>query len=268
MKQKPARYLAVTVLTILITCAMVSAHPPSDLKLVDDPGSNSILVTLTHRVNDPSSHYVHEIEFGKNGVIVDTLQYTGQPSIETFTVRYPLLLDAGDTVTVTARCNIGGSITRQHQVPGMNGPITPTSSNAPPLSYSSLLPIHAIMMTAAFFLFLVSALLPLAGSRIKGWYRIHTLASSAGGVLTILAMGIAYAMVSLSGGPNFRVPHAWLGLLVLIVLLIVLGLAVIRRTVPVERKTMVRSIHLWLGRLLVLLMAFNILAGLNMAGLL
>jgi len=268
MKQKPARYLAVMVLIMLITCALASAHPPSDLKIIDDPGSNSILVTLTHRVNDPYSHYVHEIEIGKNGVIINTLQYTGQPSIETFTVRYSLPLDAGDTVTVTARCNIGGSITRQYQVPGNTGLTSPISTNTSSWSYSSLLPIHAIMMSSAFFLFVLSAFLPLAGTRVKGWYHLHILTSAAGGVLTILALGIAYAMVSLSGGPSLRVSHAWLGLLVLVVLFIVLGLAFIRRTVPVERKKLFRSIHLWLGRPLVLIMAVNIIAGLNTAGLL
>ncbi|OPX71596.1 MAG: Eukaryotic cytochrome b561 [Methanoregulaceae archaeon PtaB.Bin108] len=268
MDRKPARYLAVIVFTIFIACAQVSAHPPSDLKILDDPDSNSILVTLTHRVNDPSSHYVHEIEISKNSGIIDTLQYTGQPSIETFTYRYPLQLNAGDTVIVTARCNIGGSITSQYKVPGTNGTIGPISANSSPWSYTSLLPIHAVMMSVAFLLFLLSALLPLAGRRIKAWYRLHTLTSAFGGVLTILAMGIAYTMVSLSGGPNIRVPHAWLGLLMLVILFLILGLAFIRRNVPVERKKLVRSIHLWLGRLLVLIMAINIIAGLNTAGLL
>ncbi len=262
------QYTSLVLLALIVVCGQVSAHPPSDMYIIVDPDSNSILVTLTHRVSDLSSHYVSEIELRKNGEIVEALHYTSQPSPDSFTYRYQLPLDAIDSVTVIARCNIGGEITREYRNPGRTDPDIPAPVTPPASWYSSLLPIHAALMVTAFFCFLVSALLPILGTRLKGWYRLHTWISGAGAVMMIFALGISYAMVSLSGGPNFRVPHAYLGMIILAVLLLVLGLAFIRKSVKSDQKKQVRAIHLWLGRLLVILMALNILAGLNTAGLL
>lgn len=268
MDPRSFHYTFLALLALIVVCGQASAHPPSAMILIEDPDSNSILVTITHHVSDLSSHYIREIEIGKNGEIIETLRYSSQPSPDSFTYRYPLPLDAGDTAKVVARCNIGGEIAREYQNAGrtgtdMHAPVYPSTS-----WYSSLLPVHAALMAAAFFCFLISALLPIIGTRLKGWYRLHTWISGAGAVLMIPALGISYAMVSLSGGPNFRVPHAYLGLLIAAVILLVLGLAFIRNSVEIERKKQLRSIHLWLGRLLVILMALNILAGLNTAGLL
>lgn len=268
MDPRSFQYTSLALLALIVVCGQASAHPPSDMNLVGDTDSNSILVTLTHRVQDISSHYVSEIEIWKNGETIETVRYSSQPSPDSFTYRYNLPLDAGDTATVIARCNIGGEITREYQNTGKTGsdvhtPVSPSTS-----WYSSLLPVHAALMVAAFSCFLISALLPIIGTRLKGWYRLHTWISAAGAVLMIPALVISYAMVSLSGGPNFRVPHAYLGILVAAVLLLLLGLAFIRNSVEIERKKQVRFIHLWLGRLLVILMALNILAGLYTAGLL
>ncbi len=268
MVSRSFQYASLALLALIVVCGQASAHSPSDMNLIWDPDSISVLVTITHHVSDLSSHYISEIELWKNGEIVETLRYSSQPSPDSFTYRYHLPLDAGDTATVIARCNIGGEITREYRNSGKTGsdiqaPVPPSIS-----WYSSLLPVHAALMATAFFCFLVSALLPIIGTRLKGWYRLHTWISGVGAILMIPAMGISYAMVSLSGGPHIRVPHAYLGILIAAVLLLVLGLAFIRNSVKIERKKQVRSIHLWLGRLLVILMALNILAGLNTAGLL
>ena len=267
MGKKPVQHLIIILLALVLICSQVSAHSPSNMNITCKPDSDSILVAITHQVDDPSTHYVNEIILKKNGKTINTSTYGSQPSADIFSYRYLLPLQGGDTVSVTARCNIGGSITREYTNPGPAVSATAITASPSLWSYSSFWPVHAVFMAVGFLCFLASALIPLYGKHLKGWYPLHVRVSCAGAILTIIGLGVAFAMVSLSGGPNFRVPHAYLGLLVLVVLSLVLGLALLRSFASANRKATVRNVHLWLGRLLVILMAANIAMGLNTVGL-
>jgi hypothetical protein len=237
------------------------------MRIIYDRDSSSILVTITHQVDDLSTHYVKEIELKKNGVTVDTLTYTSQPSPETFTYRYLLPLHQGDTGSVTAMCNIGGSITRQITVPGSIAPVPGGVTSAQPVSYATLWPVHATLMMAGFLCLLAAALFPAFLKGKSGWFIYHTRFAAGGAILTLTALGIAFYMVSLSGGPHIRVPHAYLGLLILVVLVLTISLALLRTRVR-PHTMQILTAHRWMGRTLLLLMAANILSGLFTAGIL
>ena len=48
-------------------------------------------MTVTHVVDDPATHFVRKAEIRKNGETVISETYTGQPTADTFTYRYPLI---------------------------------------------------------------------------------------------------------------------------------------------------------------------------------
>jgi glucose/arabinose dehydrogenase len=86
-----------------------AAHPPSQVILAYDSQNQSLKVTTTHQVSDPTSHYVFRIEVLKNGEKVLTRDYTSQPTSSTFSYDYPLNASKGDILKVTAYCVIAGS---------------------------------------------------------------------------------------------------------------------------------------------------------------
>jgi len=255
-------------LLLLVLClhASVSAHAPSELQIIASPDADTIQVMLVHDVADTARHYVNSVSLVKNNEPVATVPYSSQPSAGTFTYQYSLPLQEGDTITITARCNIGGSITREVTIPFTTPAGQEESSPPYPTSYQELWPVHAALMTAGFFCLLSAALFPALRKGMPGWFRYHTRFAAAGVVLALIAMSIAFFMVSISGGPNIRVPHAGLGLLVLLFLLATPALAVLRSRFG-QHTLSVLTAHRWMGRILLVLMAITLLSGVFTAGL-
>jgi len=99
--------LAAVLLIILILPAV--AHPPSQVSLTYDSPNQTLKVTTTHQVSNPSSHYVYRISIEKNGVQVLTNEYKSQPTSGTFVYDYPINATSGDVLKATAYCSIAGS---------------------------------------------------------------------------------------------------------------------------------------------------------------
>lgn len=258
----------VLLLAIIAVCAHVSGHSPSDMNIVYDPGSGSIFLKITHQVSDSRTHHVNEVAIRKNGDAVDSFLYDSQPTADTFTYTYHLPLQDGDTIAVTARCNIGGSITREYTyLPKAAGPAEAEKETSI-WTYSTLWPVHAVLMAAGFVCILASALIPVYGRRLDRWYGLHVRASIAAAVLTFSGLGVSFGMVALAGGPHLRVQHAYLGVVIMIVFIVVLALALLRGYAPPEKKVTIRGMHLWLGRLLAFLMGVNVALGMWTAGML
>jgi hypothetical protein len=266
MRTMRIRYPVLLTITLVLLCGIAIAHSPSDMRLDYDLEPGNLLVTVTHQVDDFSTHYVREIVIQKNGVTIDTVTYASQPSRETFTYSYPVTLEPGDVARVTARCNIGGSITREYTRPAAQGqPATgiPTSPSMAP----SLWVVHAALLLAAIFLLLGVAILPTYGKGIAGWYRVHAALAMVGGILAIAAIAIVLGPL-----PSGAIRDAWdahvaLGLIVLLLLLCTLGAGVYRKWAG-GHKGQVRTAHLWLGRALVVLVLANIVLGLSAVGVL
>ena len=263
MPPRPAAFLLFLVV-LALSAGVAGAHPPSAMELTYDQAAGVLSVNATHVVADPQVHHVSLVAISRDGGTLDLYQYTGQATNTTFAAHYPVKLNPGETVKVTASCNQGGSITREFIMPG---PTAAPAHAVPGLPIPVLWPVHAALMVAGFLCFLGAALLPVYGKNIRGWYHYHTLLGGGGSVLTEAALAAGFAMVSLSGTPHLRLPHAWLGVLVAVVLAATLVLAWARNRTA-ARKPLLRAAHLWTGRVLFVLMAANILSGLVAAGVL
>ena len=93
-----------------------TAHAPTDVSLAYDTDSEELTVNISHPVSD-NTHYIISVEITINSVLNATHGYADQPSND-FVLVYPLLLVPGDTVSVTATCVIGGSMTETLTIPG------------------------------------------------------------------------------------------------------------------------------------------------------
>ncbi len=249
-----------TLLLLFILVAHVPAHSPSDLQITDDPDSGNILVTLTHQVRDMSTHYVQEIVLRKNGEVVDTFTYTSQPSAGTFTYRYHLPLERGDTVSVAAHCNLGGSITGEYTRPG--GDVADSAgSPSPAFPAPPVWAVHALLVGAGFLCILGLSLLPVYGTGIREWYRYHIILALAGGVLLFSAIAIVFRPAQPAGASLPWQAHIVLGLLLVLLFLFILVLGIYRKRAG-EKRALIRTVHLWLGRIMIVLVVINIFLGL------
>jgi hypothetical protein len=119
-----SRYITTVALPVLILLVLIFtllpettlAHPPSDMELEYDIGKQTLVVSISHSVSNPDSHYVEKIEIKKNGNLYLTEDYTNQPSTSTFTYTYDVTASDGDVLEATAYCSLQGSITEQVNV--------------------------------------------------------------------------------------------------------------------------------------------------------
>jgi hypothetical protein len=103
-----AKVLSFAIL-ILILALPATAHSPSLVSLAYDSQNQSLKVTTTHAVSNPSGHYVFKIAVQKNGTQILTKEYTSQPTSGTFSYDYSLNATKGDVLKATAYCSIAGS---------------------------------------------------------------------------------------------------------------------------------------------------------------
>ena len=108
---KARAFAAATMILLLQIVLMLpaAAHSPSQVSLAYDSANQSLQVTVTHTVSNPSGHYVYKIEVLKNEEMVLTKDYTSQPTGSAFSYDYPINATAGDVLKVTAYCSIAGS---------------------------------------------------------------------------------------------------------------------------------------------------------------
>lgn len=114
MKIKPLILFGILVLTIAGAFSFTSfagANSPSKMELKYDEASTTLNVTITHNVDDESSHYIESVTIKVNDTTVETETYTSQPTTSTFLYQYTNInATAGDVIMVTAICNISGQI--------------------------------------------------------------------------------------------------------------------------------------------------------------
>ena len=247
---KPSFMLAMALLLALIPCAAM-AHSPADMALSYDPPVGELSVTITHGVENPAIHFVYLVEIEKDGRIIERKEYQDQPTSGTFTYRYPVSALPGETITVTASCNLAGSITRQLVITGAAGG-EPSSAPSLPLWHY-----HAILVVLGLICFLVAAGMVQLGHTIGGWYTYHKSVAALGGIFTIIAFLIPFYLVFLAGGPSSLLPHALLGILIILLVIGIIILGIARERSEISNPSL-RSTHLWAGRLLIVLMILNL----------
>lgn len=248
----------VFLILLFLFCGLLSqasAHAPSEMTLDYDVDTHMLTVTLTHSVSDPTLHFVFRIDIEKNGSPVFSEEYSNQPTTSEFSYSFGVDAMPGDTLDVMAWCNLGGSITGSIDIGG-----SPSTRASP-----HLWPFHAAFMTGGLLLMMVALFNIFQKVPSHAWLRAHKLSGTAGVVLAIAGLLIAVYMVSQAGGSHIAVPHAYSGVITLVISFLtpVLGIGALKK----RRETpSLRSIHIWIGCIALLLIVVTIISGLFQAG--
>jgi hypothetical protein len=133
----------------------------------------------------------------------------------------------------------------------------------PPALRPVLRPIHAVLMGLATLQLLVSMLIARRRSRDNSWLPKHKTLGVTSPLLLLAGAGVAYTMVASSGSGHLSVPHAWLGLttVVLVLILPLLGFSIFRFP---NRGGTLRALHAWIGRFALLLLLTGCVSGILM----
>ena len=123
-----------------------------------------------------------------------------------------------------------------------------------------LWPYHASLVILGFLLLVWG--MTFARRKEKGWLKKHKLLGILGAAFAVAGMTMAAYMVSAASQEHLRVPHAYLGSFVILLLIITPALGLLQLRAAKENKAKIRRIHRLLGRIALLLMALNILFGL------
>jgi cytochrome b561 len=249
--------ILVSALTLLLalTPTGIKAHSASDLVLDYDSPNQILNFTVTHFVGDPNSHYISEAVILKNGASFDTVRYNSQPTGDTFKYTHAVPAVDGDVLRVTVTCNAFGSLTEQITVSDQIPDPEPGDDTG------NLWVLHAILMTIGFILLLLTITVSTGMRKKKWWLKAHKSLGILGATFAVLGLLMGLYMVSTWMTPHFRVPHAFLGITTIILAIIQPVLGFMQ---PKSKK--IRPVHRWLGRTVVILMFFSIIAGMSQAG--
>lgn len=245
-------------LWILLVLAVVSvpvhAHAPSDMTLAYNSDSQTLRVTLVHNVADPFTHYVYRIEIKKNGTVYTVEEFENQPTDSQFQYSFSVSAVRGDTLEVTAECNRGGSLAGEVTVDGTEEVKAP-----------QVWPIHAVFMSVGLVLMVIAVINVLNKTPESWWFKAHKILGGLAIGCVVIGFVTAVYMVSVSGGSHFRVSHAYIGILTILFSVI----TPLVGTVSVKwkgHKPQMRNVHIWCGRITVVLIVVTILSGLLQAG--
>jgi hypothetical protein len=131
------RRLAVLIIVLTALSGYALANPPADVAVSYDPSNSDLIVTITHQVDDPSTHFVKRVTVRQGTTVLVDQSYTSQPDKSTFTYRYnlPQLNGSSGEIRVDAQCNtIGsrtGTLSLAAPTPGVPASATPPPTRAP-----------------------------------------------------------------------------------------------------------------------------------------
>jgi len=122
MTRKKIFYVISIFFVVFLTIAGINvrAHPPDDMSLEYNSGTNILKVSISHLVSNNATHYVNSVVVKVNGSTDQTDSPIGQPNSAFFTYEYTVVTGNGSVMQVTATCSQGGSITRT--LGGTSGP--------------------------------------------------------------------------------------------------------------------------------------------------
>jgi hypothetical protein len=144
-QSSPLSLLVKTLVLLLVSIAVLSggalATPPSDVKVTYDQNAGDLIVSITHPVADPTTHYIKQVTVNQGSTVLADNSYTSQPDPSTFIYRYnlPQLKGGSGEIQVTATCNMFGSrsttlMLPSASVPGNTGivpPVAPAPTKSP-----------------------------------------------------------------------------------------------------------------------------------------
>jgi hypothetical protein len=133
--------------------------------------------------------------------------------------------------------------------------------------YGLLVPVHAAAMSASFLLLLAGMFFPRFFKHRKWWLKVHRRIGAAGGTLGLLGVGLAVYTVARTTGVHLRLPHSWIGLITLVLIVATPTYGQLMLKIRTKSKQY-RSVHRWIGRLTLVSMAATIVLGLFAYGVL
>ncbi len=105
------RSIHICLLSLIIVCSssLSFAHPPRDVQLTYDGEAQVLKIRVNHVTPNTLKHYIRRVVIKLNDKEVNALNFPAQSSRQAHEIEVPLELKAGDTVTVSAVCNVAGS---------------------------------------------------------------------------------------------------------------------------------------------------------------
>lgn len=121
----------------------------------------------------------------------------------------------------------------------------------------TLWPYHAALMLLGFLLLVSSAFIQAYLRRKRWWLAAHKMTGILGAISFIAGLLMATYMVSVSTGVHFRVPHAYLGAVIILLVIanLILGYVQLKFRSKAAR---IRSAHRWSARIALVLMLIKI----------
>ena len=106
-----ARALVLALVSLAVLSGGALAHPPADAVMTYDQNSGDLIVTITHQVDDPTTHYVKQVTVKQGDTVLIDKSYTSQPDRSSFTYRYnlPQLKGSSGEIRMDAQCVQFGS---------------------------------------------------------------------------------------------------------------------------------------------------------------
>ena len=134
--------------------------------------------------------------------------------------------------------------------------------------YSILFRVHGALMSTAFVLMFVGMFFPRYLKRKRWWLKTHRRLGIAGAGIGVVGIGIAIYMITRTTGIHLRVPHSWIGLVTILLIIFspFLGHFMLKIRKAPARAKQARAVHRWIGRITLLFMAATIVLGLLQAG--
>jgi hypothetical protein len=105
------RVLILALVSLIVLSNGALAHPPSDAAVTYDQDTGDLIVTITHQVDDPTTHYVKQVTVKQGDTVLIDKTYTSQPDRSSFTYRYnlPQLKGSRGEILAEAQCSQFGS---------------------------------------------------------------------------------------------------------------------------------------------------------------
>ena len=100
------------ILGLMVMGMQAAATSPRYMKLVYEPQTQTLKVTILHFSPAKTVHYVYKVDLIKNGNPITSQLYTNQPKFFFYSYTYSVNATTGDELTVTANCNLFGKLTR------------------------------------------------------------------------------------------------------------------------------------------------------------
>jgi len=116
--------LVVLLLSYQVESAM--AHSPASVSLSYSKESSMLTVSITHTVEDRTTHYISEIQIFVNNTLVNTTTYTSQPTNSQFSYNFTITAGAGAVIKSIVKCNVAGQTTKELTVSTEDESRTPT----------------------------------------------------------------------------------------------------------------------------------------------